>query len=61
MIELLKFYKRTSKNKRSYYEATLGTAHLFLFRNFDKRSEDDHDLTLYVVPIKKAKAEDGKK
>lgn len=59
MIELVRFKKRISKNRRPYYEAFLGTAHLLLFRNFDKTDEEDADLILYCVQVKEKKAEES--
>lgn len=52
MIQLAAFWKKESKNKRTYYQGKLGNGRLLLFKN-DKKENDKHpDLILYIVQDK---------
>jgi hypothetical protein len=49
MIQLAAFWKRESKQGRSYYQGKLGNGRLLLFRNEKKDNEKAPDLILYIV------------
>ena len=52
MIKIASFWKRESKNNRTYYQGKLGSGRLLLFKN-DKRDNDKApDLILYIVQDK---------
>ena len=50
MIQIAAFWKKQSKNDRTYYQGKLGNGRLLLFKNDKKESEKHPDLILYVVP-----------
>jgi len=50
MIQLAAFWKKTSKNDRTYYQGKLGNGRLLLFKNEKKETEKHPDLILYMVP-----------
>lgn len=50
MIQLAAFWKKTSKNERTYYQGKLGNGRLLLFKNDKKETEKHPDLILYIVP-----------
>lgn len=50
MIQLAAFWKRESKNNRTYYQGKLGNGRLLLFKNDKKDNEKSPDLILYIVP-----------
>jgi len=53
MIQLAAFWKKDSKNGRTYYQGKLGNGKLLLFKN-DKKQEPKHpDLILYIVADEK--------
>ena len=49
MIQLAAFWKKESKNNRTYYTGKLGKGKLLLFANDRKEKDDQPDLILYVV------------
>ena len=49
MIQLAGFWKKDSKNGRTYYTGKLGNGKLLLFKNDKKESEKQPDLILYIV------------
>ena len=61
MIQLAAFWKKESKNDRTYYQGKLGNGRLLLFKNDKKKEEKQPDLILYIVgenpPEGKSKAE----
>ncbi len=50
MIQIAAFWRRTSKNNRTYYQGKLGNGRLLLFQNQNRKSEKSPDLTLFIVP-----------
>jgi len=50
MIQLAAFWKKQSKNHRTYYQGKMGNGRLLLFKNEHKETEKHPDLILYVVP-----------
>lgn len=51
MIQLAAFWKKESKNGRTYYQGQLGDGRLLLFKNEHRDNEKHPDLILYIVPI----------
>ena len=49
MIQLAAFWKRESKNNRTYWTGKLGKGKLLLFENDRKEKDEQPDLILYVV------------
>ena len=49
MIQLAAFWKKESKNNRTYYTGKLGKGKLLLFENDRKEKDEQPDLILYVV------------
>ena len=49
MIQLATFWKKDSKNGRTYYQGKLGSGKLLLFKNDKKEKEEQPDLILYIV------------
>jgi len=49
MIQLAGFWKRDSKNGRTYYQGKLGSGKLLLFKNDQKKDEKHPDLILYII------------
>ena len=49
MIQIAAFWKRESKQGRSYYQGKMGNGRLLLFKNEQKKAENSPDLILYVV------------
>ena len=59
MIQIASFWKKTSKNDRTYYQGKLGNGRLLLFKN-EKKADKHPDLILYVVGDKlRRKAEES--
>jgi len=52
MIQLAAFWKKESKNNRTYYQGKLGDGRLLLFKNEKKENEKQPDLILYIVQDK---------
>ena len=52
MIQIAAFWKRESKNNRTYYQGKLGDGRLLLFKNDKKENDKQPDLILYIVPEK---------
>jgi hypothetical protein len=50
MIQLAAFWKRESKNNRTYYQGKIGNGRLLLFKNDKRGNEKAPDLILYIVP-----------
>ena len=59
MIQLAAFWKKESKNNRTYYQGKLGAARLLLFENDKRDNAKAPDLILYVVQDKKYSKQDG--
>lgn len=49
MIQLAAFWKKESKNRRTYYQGKLRNGRLLLFKNDRKDSEKQPNLILYIV------------
>jgi hypothetical protein len=49
VIQLAAFWKKESKNNRTYYQRKIGNGRLLLFKNDRKESEKHPDLILYIV------------
>ncbi|MFX0197221.1 MAG: hypothetical protein ACFFCW_13940 [Candidatus Hodarchaeota archaeon] len=58
MIQVAAFWKKESKNNRTYYQGKIGKGRLLLFKNEKKDSEKHPDLILYIVPQDQEKRED---
>lgn len=50
MIQIAAFWKKTSKEGKTYYTGKLGNGKLLLFQNKEKKNDKSPDLLLYVVP-----------
>ena len=50
MIQLTAFWKKTSKNDRTYYQGKLGNGRLLLFKNDKKDSEKHPDSSCTSFP-----------
>ncbi len=55
MIQLAAFWKKNSKNDRTYYQGKMGTGKLLLFENEKKTEENQPDMILYIVEDEKRK------
>jgi len=49
VIQLAAFWKRESKNNRTYYQGKLGDGRLLLFKNDKRHNDRAPDLILYIV------------
>jgi hypothetical protein len=59
MIQIAAFWKKESKNGRTYYTGKMGNGRLLLFLNKDKKFEKGPDVVMYVVEDKGRERENG--
>lgn len=60
MIQLAAFWKKDSKNGRTYYQGKMGSGKLLLFKNDKKQEEKQPDLILYIVSENDKKPHEAK-